>query len=228
MADVDDNTSLKGAVLRRRFHVTNPGPTETVIAATVVPPLAIHRWKAALASGILAVILGALILGWPGISVLVASVLFGVVLLALGCAQVFFGLATDVSAGGRILLFLSGAVSLILAVLTFRHFGDALAVLLLAIWVGIGFILRGVSITVSAIGDPLMSGRGWQIFFGVISVIAGTILIAVPFASILTLAIVVGVSLIVLGVFEIVSAFKMRRRGDAGEISVNLRRPKAA
>jgi uncharacterized membrane protein HdeD (DUF308 family) len=228
MADVDDNTSLKGAVLRRRFHVTDPGPTETVIAATVVPPLAIHRWKAALASGILAVILGALILGWPGISVLVASVLFGVVLLALGCAQVFFGLATDVSTGGRILLFLSGAVSLILAVLTFRHFGDAFAVLLLAIWVGIGFILRGVSITVSAIGDPLLSGRGWQIFFGVISVIAGTILIAVPFASILTLAIVVGISLVVLGVFEIVSAFKMRRRGDAGEISVNLRRPKAA
>jgi hypothetical protein len=29
-------------------------------------------------------------------------------------------------------------------------------------------------------------------------------------------------------VFEIVSAFKMRRRGDAREISVNLRRPKAA
>jgi uncharacterized membrane protein HdeD (DUF308 family) len=50
-----------------------------------------------------------------------------------------------------VLLFVSGAASLILAVLAFRHFGDA--VLLLAIWIGIGFIFRGVATTVSAISD---------------------------------------------------------------------------
>jgi len=44
-----------------------------------------------------------------------------------------------VSAGGRILLFISGTASLVLAVLTFRHFGQAYAVLLLAIWIGVGF-----------------------------------------------------------------------------------------
>ena len=43
------------------------------------------------------------------------------------------------------LLFISGAAALILAVLAFRHFGEGYAVLLLAIWIGIGFIFRGVA-----------------------------------------------------------------------------------
>src|SRR4030088_324115 len=95
----------------------------TAVRPTMLP----HLWKAALASGLLAVILGVLILAWPGISILVASVLFGVYLLVIGCAQVFLGFTMEVSAGSRILLFISGAASLILAVLAFRHFGEAFA-----------------------------------------------------------------------------------------------------
>jgi uncharacterized membrane protein HdeD (DUF308 family) len=170
-------------------------------------------WKAALATGLLAVILGVLIVAWPGISILVASVLFGVYLLIIGFAQLFVALTLPVSTGGRILLFISGAAALILAILTFRHFGQSYAVLLLAIWIGVGFIFRGVATTVSAISDPGVPGRGWQIFFGVISLIAGIVVLAAPFASIVALAIVVGVWLIVIGVFEVVSAFVMRRGG---------------
>ena len=99
------------------------------------PRLLPDLWKWTLASGVLAVILGVCVLVWPGISVLVAAILFGVYLLITGIAQVIFAFALDVSAGSRILLFLSGAASLILAVLAFRHFGDdqTTAVLLLAI-----------------------------------------------------------------------------------------------
>jgi uncharacterized membrane protein HdeD (DUF308 family) len=170
-----------------------------------------HLWKSALASGLLAVVLGILVLAWPGISILVAAVLFGVYLLIAGIAQVIFAFSLHVSAGGRVLLFISGAASLILAVLAFRHFGQGYAILLLAIWIAVGFIFRGVAITVSAISDPALPGRGWNIFFGVISIIAGIVILASPFESIVTLAIVVGVWLIVIGVFEIVSAFGMRR-----------------
>ena len=109
-------------------------------------------------------------------------------------------------------MFISGAASLILAVLAFRHFGQGYAVLLLAIWVGIGFIFRGVATTVSAISDPNLPGRGWSIFVGVISLIAGIVVLASPFESIVTLALVVGVWFVVIGVFEIVSSFGIRRR----------------
>jgi uncharacterized membrane protein HdeD (DUF308 family) len=168
-------------------------------------------WKSALLSGILSVIVGGVILAWPGISILAAAVAFGVYLLITGVAQVVFAFSLHVSAGSRILLFISGAASLILAVLAFRHFGQGYAVLLLAIWIGIGFIFRGVATTVSAISDPVLPGRGWSIFIGVISLLAGIVVLASPFESIVTLALVVGVWFVVIGVFEIVSSFGIRK-----------------
>ena len=179
---------------------------------TEAPPrLLPHLWKSALASGLLAVILGIIVLVWPGKSILVAAVLFGAYLLVTGIAQVFMAFSLDVTAGGRVLLFISGAAALILAVLAFRHFGEGYAILLLAIWIGVGFVFRGVATTVAAISDPTMPGRWWQVFVGVISLIAGVVVIASPFESILTLAIVVGIWLIVIGVFEVVSAFGIRK-----------------
>ncbi|ORW85213.1 hypothetical protein AWB92_27330 [Mycobacterium sp. IEC1808] len=170
-----------------------------------------HLWKSTLVSGILSLVVGAVILAWPGISILAAAVAFGIYLLITGAAQVVFAFSLHVSAGSRILLFISGAASLILAVLAFRHFGQGYAVLLLAIWIGIGFIFRGVATTVSAISDPVLPGRAWSIFIGVISLLAGIVVLASPFDSIVTLAIVVGVWFVVIGVFEIVSSFGIRK-----------------
>jgi uncharacterized membrane protein HdeD (DUF308 family) len=178
---------------------------------TPVPSLLPHLWKSTLISGFLSLIVGVLVTAWPGISILAAAVAFGVYLLITGAAQVVFAFSLHVAAGSRILLFISGAASLILAVLAFRHFGQGYAVLLLAIWIGVGFIFRGVATTVSAIHDPHLPGRGWSIFLGVITLIAGIVVIAAPFDSIVTLAWVAGIWFIVIGVFEIVSSFGIRK-----------------
>jgi uncharacterized membrane protein HdeD (DUF308 family) len=186
---------------------------QTTPGTPPIPSLLPHLWKSTLVSGILSLILGVLVVAWPGISILVAAIWFGVYLLIAGIAEVVFAFSLHVTAGSRILLFISGAASLILAVLAFRHFGTDVrtAILLLAIWIGVGFIFRGVATTVSAISDPTLPGRGWSIFLGVISLLAGIVVIASPFNSIFTLAIVVGVWLIVIGVFEIVSSFGIRK-----------------
>lgn len=84
---------------------------------------------------------------------------------------------------------------------------------MLAVWIAVGFIFRGVATTASAISDPVLPGRGWTIFFGIISIIAGIVVLAYPFDSIVTLALVAGIWLIVLGVFEIISAFGIRKAG---------------
>jgi uncharacterized membrane protein HdeD (DUF308 family) len=179
---------------------------------TAVPTLLPHLWKSTLVSGLLALALGVLVLMLPGDSIVIAAILFGIYLLVTGTAQVIFAFSLHVSAGGRVLLFISGAASLILAVLAFRHFGkDPLtAILFLAIWIGIGFIFRGVATSISAISDPSLPGRGWEIFLGVVSLLAGIVMLASPFASLLILTRVVGIWLIVLGVFEIVSSFGIR------------------
>jgi uncharacterized membrane protein HdeD (DUF308 family) len=165
-------------------------------------------------SGLLAVVLGVVILAWPGKSIIVASVLLGIYLVVSGIAQVIFAFSLHVSAGSRILLFVSGAASLILAVLAFRHFGEGYAILLLGIWIGVGFVFRGVATTVTAISDPTLPGRGWAIFFGVITMIAGVIVLAYPYDSLVTLTLVTGFWLIITGVFEMISGLMIRRDRD--------------
>jgi uncharacterized membrane protein HdeD (DUF308 family) len=172
-----------------------------------------HLWKSALVSGVLAVALGIAVVAWPDISIAVAAIFFGAYLLITGIQQVVFAFSLDVAAGGRVLLFISGAASLILAVLAFRHLYDA--VLLMAIWIAIGFIFRGVATTISAISDPTLPGRGWNVFVGVISLIAGVVVLASPLTSMETLALVVGIWLIAIGLLEVVAAIGIRRTTNA-------------
>jgi uncharacterized membrane protein HdeD (DUF308 family) len=115
------------------------------------------------------------------------------------------------SAAMRILLFISGALSVVLAILSFRHFGDGYAILLLSLWIGIGFIFQGVSAIAAAIGDSNLPGRGWSVVLGVISVIAGLVVLAWPFDSIVVLVLVAGVWLVVLGVVQIIQSFQIRK-----------------
>ena len=78
--------------------------------------------------------------------------------MVAGITQVVFAFSLKVSLAGRVLLFISGAAALVLAVMCFINFGDA--VLLLAIWIGIGFIEQPVSGSQSSSAQ----GEGGQIW----------------------------------------------------------------
>jgi len=167
-------------------------------------------WTTAILSGLLAMGLGIVILAWPQPSVVAAAALFGVYLVVSGIVLVILAFSLPTSAGSRFLNFISGVASVALGILAFRHFGEGYAVLLLAIWVAIGFIIRGVFVTASAISVPGFPGRGWAIFFGFITIIAGFVMLAYPFDSIETLALVVGAWLTILGATEVISGLGMR------------------
>jgi uncharacterized membrane protein HdeD (DUF308 family) len=151
-----------------------------------------------------------MVLAWPGPTILVASTVFGVYLLISGLAELFFAFTLPRSAATRVMLFLTGALSLVLAILSFRHIGDAYAVLLLSLWIGTGFIFFGVSETAVAASEGDLPGRGWYVVLGLISVIAGGVVLVWPFDSIVVLTIVAGVSLVVLGLIRVVQAFQIR------------------
>ncbi|MEZ0054427.1 uncharacterized membrane protein HdeD (DUF308 family) [Mycobacterium sp. MAA66] len=171
----------------------------------------LHRvWSAAVLFGVLAVVLGIVILTWPGLSIVTAAAVFGVYLVVSGVISIFVAFSLPASASSRFLGVIGGAASVILGVLAFRHFGEGYAILLLAIWIGVGFIFRGVSALAAALADKFFPGRGWVIFFAIISGIAGIVVLAYPFDSIATLALVTGVWLIVLGLTEAIAGLGMR------------------
>jgi uncharacterized membrane protein HdeD (DUF308 family) len=167
-------------------------------------------WKFTMTWGVLSAVLGALILAWPGTSILVASTLFGVYLLVSGFAGVAMAFTLPESAGMRVMLFISGVLSVILAVLCFRNFGDPYPILLLSIWIGVSFIVQGFAIVAVAISYKALPSRGWYGVLGVLSVIAGAAVIAWPWDSIVVLTLYAGIFLVVMGIVQIVQGFVMR------------------
>jgi uncharacterized membrane protein HdeD (DUF308 family) len=179
-------------------------------------------WKFAATWGVLSAALGALILAWPGISILVASTLFGVYLLVAGFTGVAMAFTLPESAGMKVMLFISGVLSVILAVLCLRNFGDAYPILLLSVWIGVSFIFQGFSILAVAISYKELPARGWYGFLGVLSAIGGAVVLVWPWDSIVVLTLATGVWLIVMGVVEIVWGFQMRNDSktlrEAGDV----------
>ena len=200
-----------------RLHRRSPySPERLVRCATLLimttpaaPVLLPHLWKSAVVSGVLAIALGVAVLIWTGASITLAAIFFGVALLFTGIQQVFFAFTLRTPVSMRLLLFISGAAALVLAAIALSRLSDAWK--LLAIWIAIGFIFRGVATTVSAISDPTLPGRVWNIGIGVLTLIAGIVVMAAPAQSLATLAIIVGVWLIVIGVMEIAAALAIRK-----------------
>ncbi|NNH69018.1 HdeD family acid-resistance protein [Nocardia uniformis] len=178
-----------------------------------VHALARSAWQWILVTGVLSVALGILILAWPGKTLVVAGVLFGIYLIVSGVFQLLAAFAGHLTAGMRVLAFISAILSFILGFFCFRD--ELEAIWLLAIWIGISWIFRGVTTLVAGISAEGMPGRGWTIFFGILLAIAGGWLIAVPFASISALTLVVGCWLIAIGIMEIVSAFQAKGAAKA-------------
>ncbi|MER6070528.1 HdeD family acid-resistance protein [Streptomyces sp. NPDC001817] len=170
-------------------------------------------WQVVLVTGIASLILGILVLVWPGASLLAAGVLFGIYLVTSGIFQLVAAFGTHRATSLRVLAFISGALSIMLGLFCFR--GPMQSILLLALWIGIGWLMRGITQTLAALHDPRMPARGWQIFLGVVTFIAGIVLIDSPFRSVAVLTLVAGIWLVAVGIGEIVTAFGIRGRAKA-------------
>ena len=85
------------------------------------------------------------------------------------------------------------------------------AVEILGILIGIAFLFRAFGAFFLAADDK--EGRGWNIFFGIVLLIAGIVLLAWPIQSVVTLAWVIGIWLIVIGIFEIIGSFIVKSAG---------------
>ena len=70
--------------------------------------------------------------------------------------------------------------------------------------------IRGVVELFTALSHREMTGRGWTALMGGLSILAGIVLLAYPGLSLVTLAIIVGVWLLIYGLMEILFAVQLR------------------
>jgi uncharacterized membrane protein HdeD (DUF308 family) len=206
----------------RRIGGTHAGIHTVDEARSIMNTLVGQRlWKWKVVAGGLTIVLGAIVLAWPGPTILVASTLFGVYLLVSGMAELFMAFTLPRSAGTRVLLFISGALSVVLAILSFRHVGDGYAVLLLSLWIGIGFIFQGVSGVAAGIGESNLPGRGWYVVAGIITVLAGLVVLVWPFDSIAVLTLAAGICLVIIGITQIIQALQTRKHANTAQHTID-------
>jgi uncharacterized membrane protein HdeD (DUF308 family) len=173
-----------------------------------------RHWGWVLTFGILSILFGIVLLVWPGKTIVVLAVFLGAYLLVSGIFQVIAAFAgSDAPAGMRWLLGISGFFAIVLGLFAFRSYSHAVAILVLLI--GFGWLVRGLAELFEGIAAKGVPGRGWEIFMGILGILAGLVVLMYPEPSLVVLATISGIWLIILGIFEIVGAFRLRNTAQA-------------
>ena len=172
-----------------------------------------RHWGWVLAYGILTVLAGVAVLAWPSETLLVIAVLFGVQLIISGIFRFVGALASDDLTGGtRVMLALLGVLSIIIGLWAVRH--AVLTLVALIVFLGIFWVINGLIEIFAALSHRDMPDRGWSVLMGVLSAIAGIIVLAYPGLTLVGLAVILGIWLLVFGILEIMAAFRLRKLAD--------------
>ena len=172
-----------------------------------------RHWGWVFGYGVLTLIAGVAVLAWPGETLLVIAVLFGIQLIVSGIFRFVAALASDDLTGGtRVLLALLGVLSIIIGLWAVRH--AVLTLVALIVFLGIFWVINGLIEIFAALSHRDMPDRGWSVLMGVLSAIAGIIVLAYPGLTLVGLAVILGIWLLVFGILEIMAAFRLRKLAD--------------
>lgn len=164
--------------------------------------------------GLIALVIGVLILLNPvesgAVMMKFVAIVFAVYMVIAGLT--FLGsMVFSKTMGGwrRVGNALLGVLYLIAGIVVFGNLGATAAVLtaMLSVLIGILWIIEGVLAFAAA---KVARSKTWSIIYGIISILAGLTLIITPLVAAVTLWILVGASLVVLGAVQIVRAFSLK------------------
>jgi uncharacterized membrane protein HdeD (DUF308 family) len=166
-------------------------------------------WQVGLVVGLITLALGIVVTLHPSTSLNVIAVLLGVLLLVGGVFHLVRAL--DHSASGRAWSAVVGLAFIVLGVVLIRHLHLTRA--LIALFIGIVWIIQGVAELLTA-ADRNRPGRAFAAVFGLVSLAAGIVVLAVPAGSLKTLAVLLGIWFIVIGALQVAGAFYLRHALD--------------
>lgn len=160
--------------------------------------------------GVLAVIVGILILVWPGKTAAVVAAIIAMYAIVAGLVYAGLGIFSKTKGGwarvGHILLGILFIIAGVVALFNLTATTAWLAVFI-GILVGIMWIVEGI-VALSTLGDA--ASKGWSIFFAILSIVAGLVVLFSPVWGAVVLWWLLGISLVVLGIINIVRAFTFK------------------
>lgn len=162
--------------------------------------------------GVLSIILGILILAWPGKTAMVVTAIIAIYAIIAGLVYAGLGIFASGKGGwARIGHIVLGVLFIAAGIIAFLNLGATTAWLavFLGILVGVLWIIEGI-VALSTLGDA--PSKGWTIFFAIISILAGITLLFSPLWGAVVLWWLLGISAIVLGIIQVFRAFSFGKK----------------
>ncbi len=169
-----------------------------------------RTFGAVLAFGLATIALGIILMVFTEQSVAFFAVIVGIYLIFSGIFMIVASFSSETGGAGlRVLSAIAGLFSVLLGIVAFRGISQAVAVL--ALLIGVGWVVRGIAELIEGISNPGMPARGWVIFIGGLSLVAGIVVLAWPAITLNALVWVTGLWLVFLGIVEVVGSLQLRK-----------------
>ena len=176
---------------------TEPAPTALQHA---------RDWPAVFMVGLITLGLGIVVIAWPRQTLAVISIVIGLQILLYGIYRLVSAFADGTVAPG-ITAFV-GIVGIVVGIVVLRHPFRTVAVL--AVLLGVVWIIAGSIELLGAMADRSLEHRGMTALGGLLSIGAGVVVVAWPAPTVTAVAWISGLYLIVFGLFIFVMAFQLR------------------
>jgi uncharacterized membrane protein HdeD (DUF308 family) len=173
------------------------------------------NWWVPLIFGLISVGLGIWLFLYPNVAVQTVAIILAIDIIIFGVVLIMAGFALGSGVAVTILLVIAGVLSIVAGsmLLVAPQLQRADTVVFVA---GLFFLFTGVIETVSSLFNRV-EGWGWTLLAGVLSIVAGILVLNNEIVGAITIAFLFASWMIVMGVVRIAMAFQMR----AGEKEVN-------
>lgn len=162
-------------------------------------------------AGVIALIVGIVILVWPGKSAVLVTGIVAAYLVIAGLVYLALAVFSKEQTGwARVGHGVLGALYIVAGIAAFVNLTVAAVALFVfvAILVGISWIIDGV-VALSYIGDT--GSKAWTVIYAILSIVGGIAVLFAPLYGAAVLWWILGITLVVLGVVQIVRAFTLGR-----------------
>jgi uncharacterized membrane protein HdeD (DUF308 family) len=188
--------------------MTRPDPIDTVPLSDG-PRGATRRTGLGIGAGLLSIVIGLLVVFWPGSSVVLIAWLFAIQLIIAGILQLIAAFMDESGTGGHVLIGLLGALSILVGLLCLR--APLQTAVVIGLLIGATWVIGGVIGIVHAIGAGPGGHRGWRITSGVLSALGGAVVLVYPGLSFVAMTWLFGIVLVSIGVLLLAENFMTRR-----------------